>query len=111
MVRLWDASDPAAPPKVITGHEASVLGVAFSPDGRTLASASADGTIRHVIVSAEELSELVCRTVLRNLTLAEWRQFVGAETAYERTCPNLPPGEGAPPDPAFGATPTPSDPS
>jgi len=32
----------------------------------------------------------VCERVWRNLTLAEWRQFMGPDLPYERTCPNLP---------------------
>ena len=32
--------------KIITGHTGPVCGVAFSPDGHRLASASADGTVR-----------------------------------------------------------------
>jgi len=35
-----------------------------------------------------------CRMANRNLTQAEWERFIGRETSYRRTCPNLPP----PPD-------------
>jgi WD40 repeat protein len=31
--------------KTLTGHQGAVLGVSFSPDGQTLASASDDNTI------------------------------------------------------------------
>ena len=46
---MWDVSDPShllplgAP---LTGHTGYVNTLVFSPDGRTLASSSADGTIR-----------------------------------------------------------------
>ncbi|MGW5135484.1 nSTAND1 domain-containing NTPase [Streptomyces sp. NPDC004135] len=49
-VRLWDLSDPAHPLPVRTpdgrGHAASVNSVAFSHDGRTLATAADDHTVR-----------------------------------------------------------------
>ncbi len=56
-VRLWDVSttlntgvsDPSAPKPLgepLTGHTGWVWSVAFSPDGATLASGSADGTVR-----------------------------------------------------------------
>jgi WD40 repeat protein len=32
--------------RTLTGHDSAVLGVAFSPDGRLLATASRDGTAR-----------------------------------------------------------------
>ncbi len=44
-VLLWKA-DTGAEVRQLTGHQSRVLGVAFAPDGKTLASGSADRTIR-----------------------------------------------------------------
>ncbi|MFD7817628.1 WD40 repeat domain-containing protein [Streptomyces sp. NPDC059785] len=47
-VHLWHMSEGPSPRKVavLTGHNDAVLFLDFSPDGRKLATASADGTIR-----------------------------------------------------------------
>jgi WD40 repeat protein len=47
-VLLWDVSDPARPRRLgdpLTGHTEVVSGVAFAPDGHTLATASSDQTV------------------------------------------------------------------
>ena len=38
----------------------------------------------------------VCSLANRNLSLAEWEQYVGSNSPYRRTYPDLPPGRGAP---------------
>ncbi len=48
-MRLWDVTAPASPHPLgspLTGHTSGVYAVVFSPDGRTLATASGDGTVR-----------------------------------------------------------------
>ncbi len=44
-MRLWDPAT-GQPTATLHGHTDSVTGVALSPDGRQLASASHDGTVR-----------------------------------------------------------------
>ena len=45
-MRLWSVGGHRSPGARLRGHEGSVASVAISPDGRTLASGSADGTVR-----------------------------------------------------------------
>ena len=109
-VRLWDLSNPGSEPVVLRDHAYGVASIAFSPDGSTLAAGISlpDGVtlaeagqglaIRLWIPRTEILSDMVCGTVWRNLAMEEWRRFVGEDVPYVRTCPNLPPAQGAPVD-------------
>jgi len=93
-VQVWDTRQPGAP-IVLEGHTKGVASVVFNPDDRTLASGSKDATVR-IWPRVEILAGVVCERVWRNLTKDEWLQFVGEEIPYERTCANLPAGDGAP---------------
>jgi hypothetical protein len=96
-IRIWDLKHLDEDPIVLRGHEQSVTSVAFHPfhpDGKKLVSGSYDNTILSWITDIQRLADLVCETVQRNLSQKEWNWFMGADIPYERTCPNLPPGEG-----------------
>jgi hypothetical protein len=71
--------------------------VTFSPDGKLLATASADGAARIWVLNFAEWNKFGCDLVGRNLSMTEWNQYAQG-VPYERTCANLPPGEGAPAD-------------
>ena len=45
-IRLWDLSRGGVEKAVLTGHTDAVLGLAYSPDGAKIASASADKSVR-----------------------------------------------------------------
>ena len=88
------------PAEALRGRIANLIGgtysaVTFSPDGRQLAAGRADGSI-HVWPLWSKLADDFCARVVRNLSMEEWQTYVGADFPYERTCPALPPGVGAP---------------
>jgi len=85
--RVWDlsASDPAAAPIVLRGHEWGITALTISPDGHWLVTGSVDGTARLWNLRLGELVDLACRTAGRNLTRAEWEQYFPGQD-YRRTC-------------------------
>jgi WD40 repeat protein len=99
--RLWDVlsgqqiGDSLSDPK---SSEYYVETVAFSPDGSLLAKGGLDKMIYLYDVSIASWRARACSIANRNLSLAEWNQYIGESTPYEKVCPQFPPGEGAPAD-------------
>ncbi len=92
---LWDV-DSRRPLASLEGHKSEVTGIAFSPDGKRLASASLDHNLilwnldsRKPPGPATLVTE-ACRTANRNLTCEEWRNYIGVNRPYHRTCALLP---------------------
>lgn len=99
-VILWDVSSILNPGvasgqrlgEPLTGDNRQLWSVAFSPNGQFLAAGSTGGTIILWDLNIESWRAQACRRANRNLTRLEWDQFIGSETPYHVTCPNLPVG-------------------
>jgi len=61
----------------------------FTPDGRRLLTGNDEGIAALWLWKTEDLQEETCKRLTRNLSLSEWRQYLGT-IPYQRACPNLP---------------------
>jgi WD40 repeat protein/class 3 adenylate cyclase len=71
------------------GGEGSWGNIAYTPNGRYLFSAYADGSAYRWPVTVDAWADQACRVAGRNFTREEWRRFV-AGRSYERVCPGRP---------------------
>ncbi|HMZ07733.1 MAG TPA: hypothetical protein PK078_08955, partial [Anaerolineales bacterium] len=64
--------------------------VAFSSDGKYVVSGINDNTARMWEWQPKDVIANACKSMPRNLTRAEWDQYIGDALPYQAVCPNLP---------------------
>jgi WD40 repeat protein len=87
-LRLWDvASGRLITAPIRVGDSLDSAPAAFSPDGALLATVEKDSIVLRDLNPASWI-KAACQTVNRNLTPAEWKDYIGASD-YEPQCPQF----------------------
>jgi hypothetical protein len=104
-VILWDAVNGIARGEPLPRDGGMLYCLAYSPDGLTLATGAANGSVILWDVDPRSWERRATRRANRNLSLAEWKKYIGPDRPYHLTSDEFPPGEGVTvADPAAGRT-------
>lgn len=87
-VRVWETLTGKEVIRVL--HQGKIIFADFRPDGKFILSVSFDGSARVWMWQESDLISNACREVGRNLTRAEWNQYIGDVLPYQAVCPNFP---------------------
>jgi WD40 repeat protein len=90
-VTIWDVDRRLPLGEPLAGHHGVVSSVAFADHDRTLVSGAQDGTTAFRQLRPRTWERQACAIAGRNLTRAEWHQYVG-NSGYHKTCPQWPSG-------------------
>jgi WD40 repeat protein len=86
-IHIWDIRSKKELSQLL--HD-DLVDFTFSPDGKYIISADFDRTIRVWVWQPNDLLVSACSRITRNLTRAEWNQYIGDALPYQAVCPNLP---------------------
>jgi len=90
-VTLWDSGSGAQigvldMPSAGSGDAGTVSGLAFSPDGHSLAVTTTSGTLTIWDLNVNDWLAKACGIAGRELTRSEWAQYIGTLAPYQDTC-------------------------
>ena len=88
-IQMWVTDEIDELPIRMTDNDAYVWDIAFSPDSKYLLAACGDGELRVWPTKPELMAENICSEITRNMSVDEWKSYVGNDINYQNTCVNL----------------------
>jgi energy-coupling factor transporter ATP-binding protein EcfA2 len=88
-VKIYSLDFPEYKPLLLKEQKSRIKSFIFS-DKNILIAGCDDKTIHLYDTSTLKMAEQLCGYLKRNMTLAEWNQYVGNNLVYEKTCADAP---------------------
>jgi WD40 repeat protein len=88
VIILWDAANRARIGQPLSGHSGEIYSLAFSPDGKNLFSGGAYGKLLLWSIADEDLEQIACAKIARNLTAEEVDHYLHI-SQDKVTCPGV----------------------
>ncbi len=85
-LQLWDVATMQRIGDAFVGVNTPVWDMALNANGTLAALAGGDGSIRLVNIDIRQWIEVACAVARRELTPAEWNQYVGSGTKHTVVC-------------------------
>jgi hypothetical protein len=85
---LWLLENPGALPITMDNNNGFIWNIAFTPGSKYLVATCSESEIRVWPTDPQLLAEQICPKLTRNMTLDEWKKYVGEgeNVKYEPTC-------------------------
>jgi WD40 repeat protein len=84
---LWILDNPEQLPITMDNNSGFIWDITFTPGSKYLIAACSESEIRVWPTDPSLLAEQICPKLKRNMTLDEWKKYVGdADIKYEPTC-------------------------
>ncbi|TAL61826.1 MAG: hypothetical protein EPN85_03970 [Bacteroidetes bacterium] len=84
-IKIYELGNTDLKPIHLKDHKTKVRSLIFDKENKIIAGCE-DKTIRVWDTSSDKIAEKLCSLLTRNMTLIEWKQFVGEKIEYEKTC-------------------------
>ncbi|MCS6974860.1 MAG: hypothetical protein NZM13_10285 [Cyclobacteriaceae bacterium] len=88
-LQMWVLEHPEDLPVVMDDNNGFVWDIVFSKDNNYLLAACHESEVRVWPTDPQILASQVCPKMKRNMTIEEWRIYVGEDVPFENTCANL----------------------
>jgi ABC-type oligopeptide transport system ATPase subunit len=88
-LQMWVVDQEEDLPITMDSNNGSIWKIAFSGNSDYLLASCNNGEIRIWQTSSRMLAEQICPKLSRNMTIEEWKTYVGNDINYESTCKSL----------------------